>query len=89
MRHMEIQHGKEGMKTKKFNAEVGATAGCTLRLLLDSITEEDKGISIAFAVMPSSGVFGLQVRLPGMVMRQFSRLSRTTAFILRLLLRRP
>jgi hypothetical protein len=44
MRHMEIQHGKEGMKTKKFNAEVGATAGCTLRLLLDSITEEDKGM---------------------------------------------
>jgi len=44
MRHMEIQRGKEGMKTKKFNAEVGATAGCTLRLLLDSITEEDKGM---------------------------------------------
>jgi hypothetical protein len=41
---MEIQHGKEGMKTKKFNAVVGATAGCTLWLLLDSIPEEDKWI---------------------------------------------
>jgi hypothetical protein len=41
---MEIQHGKEGMKTKKFNAVVGATAGSTLRLLLDSIPEEDKWI---------------------------------------------
>ena len=41
---MEIQRGKEGMKTKKFNAAVGATAGCTLRLLLDSIPEEDKWI---------------------------------------------
>jgi len=41
---MEIQRGKEGMKTKMFNAEIGATAGCTLRLLLNSIPEEDKGI---------------------------------------------
>jgi len=41
---MEIQRGKEGMKTKMFNAEIGATAGCTLRLLLNSIPKEDKGI---------------------------------------------
>ncbi|MFN9982106.1 MAG: hypothetical protein ACK53Y_19425, partial [bacterium] len=32
------------MKTKIFNAEIGATAGCTLRLLLNSIPKEDKGI---------------------------------------------
>ena len=37
MRHMEIQRGKEGMKTQKFNSDVGATAGCTLRLLLNTI----------------------------------------------------
>jgi len=29
---MEIQRGKEGMKSKQFNSEIGATAGCTLRL---------------------------------------------------------
>jgi len=40
---MENQRGKEGMKTATFNAAVGATAGCTLRLLLDSIPEDDKG----------------------------------------------
>jgi hypothetical protein len=34
---MEIQRGKEGMKTKQFNKEVGATTGCTLRLLLNTI----------------------------------------------------
>jgi hypothetical protein len=32
IRHMEIQRGKEGMKKKQFNREVGATTGCTLRL---------------------------------------------------------
>jgi hypothetical protein len=40
---MEIQCGKEGMKTATSNAAVGATAGCTLWLLLDSIPEDDKG----------------------------------------------
>jgi hypothetical protein len=40
---MEIQRGKEGMKMATFNAAVGATAGCTLQLLLDSIPEDDKG----------------------------------------------
>ena len=44
MRHMEIQRGKDGMKTKKFNSEVGATAGCTLQLLLDTIHPEDQGV---------------------------------------------
>jgi hypothetical protein len=34
---MEIQHGKEGMKSKQFNQEVGATAGCTLQSLLGTI----------------------------------------------------
>jgi len=44
MRHMEIQRGKEGMKSKMFNAAIGATAGCTLRLLLNSIADEEKGL---------------------------------------------
>jgi hypothetical protein len=34
---MEIQRGKEGMKTMQFNQQLGATTGCTLRLLLDTI----------------------------------------------------
>ncbi len=34
---MEIQIRKEGMKTKQFNKEVGATTGCTLRLILNKI----------------------------------------------------
>jgi len=37
MRHLEIQRGKEGMKNSQFNAQVGATTGCTLRLLLNTI----------------------------------------------------
>jgi hypothetical protein len=44
MRHVEIQHGKEGLKTQMFNSIVGATSGCTLRLLLDSIADDNKGI---------------------------------------------
>ncbi len=38
---MEIQHGKEGLETKNV---VGATADCTLRLLFESIPQEDQGI---------------------------------------------
>ncbi len=34
---MEIHCGKEGMKTATFNNTIGATAGCTLGLLLNSI----------------------------------------------------
>jgi hypothetical protein len=30
MLHMEIQRGKEKMKEKQYNREIGATAGCTL-----------------------------------------------------------
>jgi hypothetical protein len=44
IRHLEIQRGKEGMKNAQFNSEVGATSGCTLRLLLNSIAEEDNGL---------------------------------------------
>jgi hypothetical protein len=44
MHHMEIQRGKDGMKTKKFNLDVGATAGCTLRLLLETIPPELQGV---------------------------------------------
>jgi hypothetical protein len=43
MRHLEIQRGKEGMKNSQFNAQVGATTGCTLRLLLNTIPPEQQG----------------------------------------------
>ncbi len=43
LRHMEIQRGKEGMKTAQFNNTIGATAGCTLRLLLNSIPVDQQG----------------------------------------------
>ncbi len=38
---MEIQRGKEGVKEKKQNREVGATTGCTLHLLEDSIAGDE------------------------------------------------
>ena len=40
MRKMEIQRGKDGMKSQQFNQQVGATAGCTLRLLLGTIPHD-------------------------------------------------
>jgi len=33
MLHLEIQRGKEGMKTARHNSSMGATAGCTLRAI--------------------------------------------------------
>jgi hypothetical protein len=42
MRKIEIQRGKDGMKSPQFNQQVGATAGCTLRLLLDTIPQDLK-----------------------------------------------
>jgi hypothetical protein len=44
MRFMEIQRGKEGMKPQQFNKEIGATAGCTLRLLLNAIPPQMAGV---------------------------------------------
>jgi hypothetical protein len=41
LHHMEIQQGKEGMKDCMFNSSVSATAHCMLRLLLESIPQED------------------------------------------------
>jgi hypothetical protein len=41
---MEIQRGKEGKKSQKFNIDIGATAGCTLRLLLNKIPQEKEGV---------------------------------------------
>ena len=40
---MEIQHGKEGMKSAKFNDTMGATTGCTIRLLLNTIPPDQQG----------------------------------------------
>ncbi len=40
---MEIQRGKEGMKISQFNAQVGATTGCTLTLLLNTLPPEQQG----------------------------------------------
>jgi hypothetical protein len=42
MRKIEIQRGKDGMKSQQFNQQVGATTGCTLRLLLDTIPQDLK-----------------------------------------------
>jgi hypothetical protein len=42
MRKIEIQRGNDGMKNQQFNQQVGATAGCTLRLLLDTIPQDLK-----------------------------------------------
>ena len=42
LRQMEIQKGKEGMKSAQFNNTMGATAGCTVRLLLSSIPPGDQ-----------------------------------------------
>jgi hypothetical protein len=44
MRHMEIQRGKAGMKDAKFNTAIGATAGCTIRLLLNSIPQDEQDL---------------------------------------------
>jgi hypothetical protein len=43
---IETQRGKEGIKSEQFNQQVGATAGCTLRLLLDTIPQDLKTISM-------------------------------------------
>jgi hypothetical protein len=40
---MWIQRGKEGMKDKKYNGELGATTGCTLYFLEDMILDYDEG----------------------------------------------
>ena len=37
---MEIQEGKEAMKMKKYQKEMGATAACALRLALGTLTGE-------------------------------------------------
>ncbi len=56
MRYMEIQRGNEGMKSQKFNKEIGATAGFTLQLLLNAIPQEKEGgkhgIRSAVSILP-------------------------------------
>jgi hypothetical protein len=42
MRKMEIQRGKDGMKSQQFNQQVGANVDCALRLLLDTIPQDMK-----------------------------------------------
>jgi hypothetical protein len=76
MRHMEIQCGKEGMKTAKFNANMGATAGCTIRLLLNSIPQEEA----PYEAMLGLAVLTLQMRLAFMGTREFSKLNSTILY---------
>ena len=42
IRHLEIQRGKEGMRHQEHNATLGATTGCTIRLLQRSISDDEK-----------------------------------------------
>lgn len=42
IRHLEIQRGKEGMRHQDHNATLGATTGCTIRLLERSIPEDER-----------------------------------------------
>ncbi len=44
MRHMEVQHGKEGMKDDLYHRQYGATAGCTVCLLENSIPQGHRNI---------------------------------------------
>jgi hypothetical protein len=39
MLNLEIQRGKEGMKNMKHNHRIGATSGCTLRVMEDTVGE--------------------------------------------------
>ncbi len=63
---MEIQRGKEGMKTKQFNSSVSATTGCTLRTLLGTIqpqvSPEKHGIrgDARFGSVKTANEVGLQ-----------------------------
>jgi hypothetical protein len=41
---MEIQHGKEGMKDALYNRQYGATAGCVVCLLENSIPQGQRNI---------------------------------------------
>ena len=41
MLYLEIQQGKDGMKTQRLSNTLGATAGCTVRLLEGSIGEQN------------------------------------------------
>jgi hypothetical protein len=69
---MEMQPDKDGMKTQKFYSDVGATAGCTLRLLLETIPCEKQGIKHG---IHNDAWFGsiLQVKLNIAGMRLFSK----------------
>ena len=42
--HLEIQQGKEGMRTMEFNSSFGAAAGCTLRMAKALIQSKIDGI---------------------------------------------
>jgi hypothetical protein len=49
---MEIPRGKEGMKAAKFNNTIGATAGCTVRLLWIVSLLNVKERSMGYEEMP-------------------------------------
>jgi hypothetical protein len=46
MKTIEIQRDQDGMKSQQFNQQVRATSGCTLRLLLDTIPQYLKPLSM-------------------------------------------
>jgi hypothetical protein len=63
---MEIQYGQVGMKTAKFNTTMGATAGCTIRILLSSTFQEEQDPSMGYEVTLGLAVITLQMRLASM-----------------------
>ena len=40
MLNLEIQRGKDGMKEMMYNNRIGATSGCTLRMMEDTVGED-------------------------------------------------
>ena len=50
--------GKDGMKTMKYNNEIGATSGCTLRMMEDTVGEDTPFYGIlGVAWFGSTGAF--------------------------------
>jgi hypothetical protein len=76
------------MKDKMFNNSLGATAGCTLRLLLESIPQEKQGIKHGIHGDAWFGSVQTPVRVHTVAMKASFRSRNTIPFILEHLLRR-